>query len=131
MYKNGIEFKPVRYWLPVFNKWYKKKFGFEIESHDLHALFNAYRIRWDKFPLKNNVMVKMYAVGAVEYMMRYMPKMEEHLYNLCEYGNIRGVDAYKAYINNTDNDETLLRYNDDENNMEKHSNFLINKMNHE
>lgn len=120
MWYNKKEYYNVNKWVSIFNKDYQDK-GVKVNAHDLHQLFGYYKI--PKLTSKNSK-ITYYPVNLVNQVRTMKEDFMYVLTNIVNYGVSSGEEYYNPY-----KEQVILEptYNNDENNMEKYSDNLIDK----
>lgn len=120
MWYNKKEYYNVNKWVSIFNKDYQDK-GVKVNAHDLHQLFGYYKI--PKLTSKNSK-ITYYPVNLVNQVRTMKEDFMYVLTNIVNYGVSSGEEYYNPYKEQVISEPT---YNNDENNMEKYSDNLIDK----
>lgn len=119
MWIKGKEYFNVNKWASIFNRDYGDK-GIKVSPRDIHTLFQHFKIPMTKDPY--NQAINLYPVDMVT-KYRQMERSKEFLsalYNLSQYGDINGFIE-------PSNDDSILSYKNNENDMDSYSDYLINQ----
>ena len=124
LYYNNKKYLNINEWVSVLNKLYSK-YDIRVQARDVHQLFHHYGLK----PIKTNSKREKSANGTITYFsessfntIRYREDFLKVLYNIVTFGDARGKESiFKPSIQDTKNS---VSYNNDENDMEKHSKYL-------
>lgn len=120
MWYNKKEYYNINKWVGIFNRDYQNK-GIKVNSHDLHQLFGYYKI--PKLTSKNNNII-YYPVNLVNQVRTMKEDFMYVLTNIVNYGVSSGEEYYNPYKEQVISEPS---YKNNENDMEKYSNNLIDK----
>ena len=127
MWYKGKEYYSVNKWVGIFNRDYKDK-GIKVNAHDIHQLFGYYKIPKLKINGNGEIVENgrrvLYPVNLVNQVRTMKEDFIYVLSNITEYGVSNGKEFYIPY---NEKEITEPTYKNDENDMEKYSDNLIDK----
>ncbi len=127
MWYKGKEYYGVNKWVGIFNRDYKDK-GIKVNANDIHQLFGYYKIPKLKINGNGEIVENgrrvLYPVNLVNQVRTMKEDFMYVLSNIIEYGVSNGEEYYKPYKEQVIVEPT---YKDNENDMEKYSDNLIDK----
>lgn len=118
--KDKKEYYNINKWVGIFNRDYQNK-GIKVTAHDLHQLFGYYKI--PKLTSKNNNII-YYPVNLVNQARTMKEDFMYVLTNIVNYGVSSGEEYYNPYKEQVISEPS---YKNNENDMEKYSDNLIDK----